>query len=450
MKKTHLKISVIVIIGLIIIGFFVAFQAAKAPTPTIPDDWKNPFSDVSEKDWFLPYVADLNVRGIVSGDSDGRFGAADSVSAGEAIQMIMEAAGIELQNPAQEVPQSADYVTYAVEQGWLAEEIATDLHLKLSRKQVFQLTANALDLDPAAQRSPFSDMDDTDATALHQAHILYGSRGMGRPRCKPEEPLNRAELCTLVWRIMDYMERHIRFGNQVLDIMEDVPAFSYDKTAFSWNGKSVTYTGDGVEPCWGIDVSNYQGEIDWQAVAEDGVEFAIIRAGLRGYGTGAIKEDIRFHKNMQGAQSAGIDVGIYFFSQAITVEEASEEARFLLDMLKSYEISCPVVFDWEHIGVEEARTDHVNTKTLTEIANAFCQEIEEAGYQPMIYFNRHVGYMLYDLSGIMKYPFWLAEYAGIPSFYYDFQMWQYSNTGSVSGIKGAVDLNLWLKPIKET
>lgn len=199
----------------------------------------------------------------------------------------------------------------------------------------------------------------------------------------------------------------------------------------------------------GIDVSYYQDAIDWKAVAEDGVEFALVRLGYRGYGSGDIKPDLRFEENLQGARAAGLELGVYFFSQATTSQEAVEEADFVLETLAGRELEYPVVFDWEWIKPgENARTDHMTGEAITECAVAFAQRIEEGGYQPMIYFNTDMGYLDLDLKQLRDWPFWLARYSSQPDFYYDFDLWQYSHTGRVAGIQRDVDLNLDLRPVK--
>lgn len=191
----------------------------------------------------------------------------------------------------------------------------------------------------------------------------------------------------------------------------------------------------------GIDVSAHQGSIDWQAVADAGVDFAIIRAGYRGYTTGALEEDPMYDANMEGALAAGLDVGVYFYSQAISTAEAREEAQFVLDRLGGYEITYPIIFDWEQ-GEAEERTDHVDNETLTDCAIAFCDSIEAQGYRAGCYFNQSFGYDRFDLRQLDDYCFWLAEYDDYQSFLYDVELWQYTNSGTVAGIDTIVDLNL--------
>ena len=192
----------------------------------------------------------------------------------------------------------------------------------------------------------------------------------------------------------------------------------------------------------GIDVSIYQGEIDWPAVKEAGMEFVMIRAGYRGYGTGKLVEDANFRTNLEGATAAGLDVGVYFFSQAISVAEAEEEAQFVLTLLDGFELAMPVVYDWVYID-EDARTAEVDRRTLTDCSLAFLQAIEAAGYKPMLYYNSHQVRDLLHLSELEQYDSWLALYTQRMTFPYRIRMWQYTCTGSVPGIEGNVDINLY-------
>ena len=177
-------------------------------------------------------------------------------------------------------------------------------------------------------------------------------------------------------------------------------------------------------------------------MADSGVKFAMIRCGYRGYGEeGNMAEDTMFRQNMEGALAAGLDVGVYFFSQAMDEQEAREEARFVLDKISGYQLAYPVFFDWEKIGAD-ARSDAMDLTSLTTVTDTFCSEIEAAGYQAGLYFNQQLGYEELHLPSLQGYTFWLAEYNDTPSFTYDFDLWQYASDGSVDGIDGDVDLNL--------
>ncbi len=200
----------------------------------------------------------------------------------------------------------------------------------------------------------------------------------------------------------------------------------------------------------GIDVSEHQHEIDWSQVSRAGLDYAYIRVGRRGYTEGGLFEDPYFKKNMQGAKAAGLDVGVYFFSQAINVGEAIEEARFVLELLKGYEVDLPVVYDWEKISSEDARTIGLPVATKTDCAVAFCETIKQAGYTPAIYFNRNMGYYGFDLSRLTDYSFWFAlPEAGYPSFYYAVDSWQYSFAERIPGIGTETDMNLMFIPVPQ-
>lgn len=196
------------------------------------------------------------------------------------------------------------------------------------------------------------------------------------------------------------------------------------------------------ETVFGIDVSQFQGNIDWKKVASSGVEVAMIRIGGRGTAQeGKLYFDDNFEKNYQGATEAGIEVGAYFFSQATTVEEALEEASYALERMDGREFTLPIVFDWEYM--DDARTSHVSTPQIMVLAKAFCDEIAAAGYTPMIYFNYRMLSNGFDLEQMADYHFWFAHYNSELDFPYRVDMWQYSDSGSVPGISGKVDLNLY-------
>lgn len=236
---------------------------------------------------------------------------------------------------------------------------------------------------------------------------------------------------------------YITYRGHQLPIDEGLKANTFDKSAFVRAGDKMTYQTGELTARQGIDVSSHQGEIDWKQVAASGVEFAIIRTGFRGYGgEGSLNLDERFHTNMRGALDAGLDVGVYFFSQATDVAEAEEEARLLLRELDGYTINYPVVYDWERIQSADARTNVVTGKTVTLMAETFCAQVEQAGYLPGVYFNQDMGYLELELGRLADYAFWLAEYDARPDFHYHVDLWQYSSEGTVPGIEGNVDLNL--------
>lgn len=195
-----------------------------------------------------------------------------------------------------------------------------------------------------------------------------------------------------------------------------------------------------------VDVSDLQGKIDWERVSEDGIDFAMIRLGRRGYTEGNIYLDNYYYENVSGVQSEGMPFGVYFFSQAITEDEAIEEANFVIKHLSGSGISYPVVFDHEPVESADGRANNLSKNELTHITKAFCQKIEDAGYTPMIYGNAFdmERLNLNDLKGI---DVWYAEYeSSQPTGQFDFAMWQYSSTANVSGINTQADLSILFKP----
>ena len=258
-----------------------------------------------------------------------------------------------------------------------------------------------------------------------------------------------AVLCAAVALfIWEQQPEYFTYRDQQLEAIKGVDRNRYDPQAFTQEENGwITYEKNGRKALTGIDVSVYQGDIDWEAVAQSGVEFAIIRLGYRGYSQGAIQLDRNFEQNMRGALEAGLDVGVYFFSQATTVLEAEEEADFVLENLRGYPITFPVVFDWERVSTDSSRTRTTTSSVITACAQVFCQEIAQAGYLPMTYGSpSKIGVDL-DLTQLLDYPFWLAHYTTgwKPSSYrYQYHMWQYTSNGSVAGIDGRVDLNLCL------
>ena len=196
----------------------------------------------------------------------------------------------------------------------------------------------------------------------------------------------------------------------------------------------------------GIDVSKYQGNVDWKKVAEDGVEYAFIRVGCRGYGSsGTLIKDEKFHRNVKGALEQGIKVGAYFFTQAITKEEALEEAELVVKELGDYKITYPVAIDVERIQGSKARQDKLTAKERTEICKVFCEKIKEAGFIPMVYGDSETFAELIIPEELAAYDFWICETDGSMKFPYEFAVWQYSHKGTVSGIKTETNISISLK-----
>lgn len=232
-------------------------------------------------------------------------------------------------------------------------------------------------------------------------------------------------------------------GEMWVPLHRELPVAAFKETDFVPAGEYIDYTGIVYEASRGIDVSEHQGVIDWNAVRADGVEFAVIRAGYRGYSEGSLNTDATCFANLEGAKAAGLRGGVYFFSQATDVAEAQAEADYLLALLNGVELELPVFFDWERIDpMEDSRTAETTGEVITACASAFCEKVKSAGYDAGIYFYRSLGYLEYDLSALKGLIFWAAAPGDYDDFYYEHTLWQYSYTGQVNGIEGSVDLNL--------
>ena len=212
---------------------------------------------------------------------------------------------------------------------------------------------------------------------------------------------------------------------------------SNNQITYSENGKVVSHKV--------IDVSKYQTSIDFANVKNAGVEYAMVRCGYRSYGSGILTEDTSFNNYAAEALKNNIKIGAYFFSQAINVEEAKEEAEYVLNMIKPYQISGPVAIDVEEIFDDTYRQMHLSASQLTDVIITFCDRIKEAGYTPMIYSNLSSFIGNIELDRLENYEKWLAYYSDEPYFPYEMSMWQYTDSGSIDGITGNVDLNISFK-----
>lgn len=250
-------------------------------------------------------------------------------------------------------------------------------------------------------------------------------------RAEPEPPVPPED----GWFTSGGDKYYYRDGSYLTGI-QTIGSYRYQ---FDESGKLMTSVG--------IDVSEFQPSVDWEAVKADGVEYAMIRLGYRGYGaSGTMREDSSFRSHVTGALAAGLDVGVYFFSQAVNAEEAAAEAEYCLARIGDYRVSYPVCIDIEYYsGVPDARANNISKEQRTEVARAFCDTILAAGYYPVIYANPDMSNRGLDIEALAEYDFWLAHYTSSTSFAHPYQMWQYTSSGSVSGIRGNIDLNMSYK-----
>ena len=213
--------------------------------------------------------------------------------------------------------------------------------------------------------------------------------------------------------------------------------FQYDRQNYLYCLRQDSYPG--------VDVSAFQGDIDWVRVKNSGIRFAILRVGYRGYESGKLVEDEYIRQNLEKTQEAGMPIGAYFFSQALTIKEVDEEIEFMLNILGDRKLEMPIVLDWE-IPTADARTAQMDARTLTALQEYFCKTMAEKGYTPMIYFNWHQSNTLLYLNELEAYPFWLALYQDRMTYPYHVEMWQYTASGRVPGIQGDVDINVYMPP----
>lgn len=223
-----------------------------------------------------------------------------------------------------------------------------------------------------------------------------------------------------------------------------ISPYTWENLVFD-EGRCYYYKDEVLVSRIGIDVSSHQKNIDWQAVKDDGIEFAFIRLGNRGATEGELYLDEQFTANLEGARQVGMPIGVYFFSQAVDEAEALEEAEFVLAHLEGIELEYPVVFDHEPVTISgtAGRANSITREQLTANAEVFCERIQSAGYRTMLYGNKK-DIAKYKPETVESNEIWFAEYdVGIPTGQFDFVMWQYSNTGQVAGIETYVDMNIY-------
>lgn len=221
----------------------------------------------------------------------------------------------------------------------------------------------------------------------------------------------------------------------------------YNLDLFISDGLDISYEGDAnFTTRKGVDVSKWQGDVDWKKVKAAGYEFAYFRLGYRGYQQGGLFVDSTLDQNMVNAGKEGFDIGVYFFSQAISEEEAIEEAYFVLNELNNYDVQLPVVYDPEFVYAHDSRTKDLSSEQIMKNIKAFCDVIENAGYETMVYASMYWEADILDMGELKDYSIWYADYMEKPQTPYDFKFWQYSDTGRVDGIDGNVDLNIQFIP----
>lgn len=230
-----------------------------------------------------------------------------------------------------------------------------------------------------------------------------------------------------------------------VEINDKLAANSYDTAKFVYQNPQMKYYVNGKQASWfGVDISSKQGIVDFEKLKKAGVDFVMIKVGGRGYSSGNIVLDSSYKDYMNGAKNAGLGIGVYFYSQAVDKDEVCEEAETLLELIKDYPVKYPVVFDMESVEGDMARTDALDVSTRTELARIFLKTIKAEGYTPMLYGDKEWLVTKLDLEKLQDYDVWLSQEADTPDYPYEYTMWQYNKSGTVSGISGTAGLNISL------
>lgn len=238
------------------------------------------------------------------------------------------------------------------------------------------------------------------------------------------------------------------FGNEFKTVINPkVPEPEVKKEQFKLNGTKMTFVPESStagSPYYmirlGVDISRHDGEVDWKKLKKDGIDFVILRCGYRGYQSGKLKADENFQANIKGALEAGLDVGVYIFSQAASEKEALEEAALCLEQIRGHKITLPVFYDPEIIRDDPARSDNISGEQFTKNAVAFCEAIKKAGFIPGVYSNMLWEAYEFDMSIIKDYVIWYADYEPQPQTSYNYEFWQYAEKDG--DIKAPYDMDI--------
>ena len=346
--------------------------------------------------------------------------------------LVMGAAGMLLEWINSRIEDSAKEMAVSVG----AELLPEDQKVELTQAELDKMLEKAA-ADAAAEAVADAEAVREQAVAAARAEVLDGIR----------EGLSTGDDTTVEVLRPFYPNDIVAVSNgkfHFVPINWELQLNSYDDENLNIleSGEYQYMDGDQVISHKGIDVSRFQGNIDWNAVAQDGVEFAFIRVANRGYGTGKLVEDERFEANLKGAMAAGIHVGVYIYSQAVNEDEVREEAYLVIEKLAANNVKCPIVFDVEKTADPTGRMNQLSVEERTNLTLLFCQTVEQAGYKPMIYHNLEMGALLIDIERLEEYDKWFAYYNDDMYYPYEYKIWQYSDKGRVNGINSDVDLNI--------
>ena len=403
-----------------------------------PETTNPPFDDVHLiASYAEPYVAEMQANGFLRDCTDGLFRPTDPITRAELVSILGRMIQVLVQEPGTYSEDVKGTVMINSAQGATLEcmDISGDLIIGPNVEGEVVLC----EVKVGHRIRNFSGVEPTVIKKKQPQKVE-------RPTGEALDPFD-------VYTPGETTGEYLMYSGKEIPIYEDRSAIRLSDGDFVWDGDRLEYVGKRYKTRFGIDVSAYQNRasenqtIDWEAVAADGVDFAMIRIGLRGTSTGAIHADSFYEENIRGAMAAGIETGVYFFAQAITVEEAIEEAEFVLDLLDGLKIDGPVAYDWE-MHDSSYRVYGTPPEMATACAVAFCERVEKAGYDAMVYAGQYVSYIKYDQGALAPYLYWYPEYKSdkseklYPTFYYQMNYWQFSSSCAIDGIGGRVDANL--------
>lgn len=411
-----------------------------------------PYTDAASiSEYAIPAVAEMTARGWINDSTDGRFRPTDAITRAEIVNIFANMIQVLVQEPTLYSQDVSGSLMISSPQGATLQNMTISGDLILAPGVTGMVT-----LDHVTVKGEIRNFSQVTPTVIDTT-VPETPETPEEPQ-QPGSGISPSQVYTPGIKTGETID----YSGQKIPVYEGTEKSRLYPGDFYWNGDRLEYIGGDFDTRFGIDVSAYQNRasenqtIDWQKVRADGVEFAMVRIGLRGTSTGSINADAFYSQNITGAMAAGIETGVYFFAQAITVEEAIEEADFVIGLLRGLEaqgvsINGPVAYDWE-MHDSTYRVYGTSPEMATACAIAFCQRIAEAGYTPMIYAGQYVSYIKYDQGAIAPYLCWYPEYKSAsseklyPTFYYQPDYWQFSSNCTIDGIGGRVDANIQFIP----
>lgn len=399
-----------------------------APETAAPD-----YTDTARiAEYAMAYVGEFEARGYLTDSAAGTFRPTDPITRAELINILNNMVD-----------------TLVKETTTVTEDVSGSLLISAADGA----TLKGIQVGGDLILAPGVTKDVTLVDCVIQGNIRNYGTGEVRFEAPQITPESTATKPSEVYKPGATLDRTLEYNGKTVPIYRDRPLNVFSDVDFIWtdeeneNQRRLEYLGGEFRTRYGIDVSSFQGEIDWDAVADDDIDFAMVRVGFRGTGTGSLNTDKYYEQNIRGAMRAGLETGVYFFAQAVTVEEAIEEADYVISLLDGLDINGPVAYDWE-MHDSTYRVYGTSPEMATACAVAFCERIKDAGYTPMVYAGTYVTYLKYDQGALADYLSWYPEYKSkkseklCPTLVYHMDYWQFSSTRAVAGINGRVDMNI--------